>query len=274
MEPVSEIPPGLCSRLRFLFSDIDDTMTDEGLLPASSMTAMWRLHEAGVKVIPVTGRPAGWCDHIARMWPVEAVVGENGAFYFSYDRAARRMHRIYVLPEEDRRAGEALLERARERILSEVPEAAIAADQPFRLYDLAVDFAEDVGPLSDEQIDRICAVLDDVGLHYKISSIHVNAWAGDYDKVGCMKMLLDRETRGDAASEPDRGGTEAALADSIFIGDSPNDEPAFAAFPSSVGVANVRDFLSRMKTPPAYVTDARGARGFAEAVDTILARRR
>jgi hypothetical protein len=277
MQPVASISPELCRRLRFLFSDIDDTMTDEGLLPASSLEAMWKLSEAGVKVVPVTGRPAGWCDHIARMWPVEAVVGENGAFYFSYDRAARRMHRVYVLPEEERRAGEALLERARDRILAEVPEAAIAADQPFRLYDLAVDFAEDVGPLSEEQIDRICAVLEEVGLRYKISSIHVNAWAGDYDKVGCMRMLLERETRGgtELAGDSRKAGAalEAAVADSIFIGDSPNDEPAFAAFPAAIGVANVRDFLSRMQTPPAYVTESRGARGFAEAVDTILARR-
>jgi hypothetical protein len=264
VEPLSAIPAESCRSLRYLFSDIDDTMTDDGLLPASSLDAMWRLREAGVKVVPVTGRPAGWCDHIARMWPVEAVVGENGAFYFAYDRGERRMHRVYVLPEEERKAGEALLERARERILAEVPEAAIAADQPFRLYDLAVDFAEDVGPLNDEQIDRICAVLEEVGLRYKISSIHVNAWAGDYDKVGSMRMLLARD-----AAVP----AEQALAESVFIGDSPNDEPAFAAFPSSIGVANVRDFISRLTSPPAYVTEARGARGFAEAVDTILRRR-
>lgn len=264
MEPISAIPPELCGRLRYLFSDIDDTMTDEGLLPATSLDAMWRLHEAGIRVVPVTGRPAGWCDHIARMWPADAVVGENGAFYFSYDRAERRMHRVYVLPEEERRAGLSRLEEARRRVLEAVPEAAIAADQPFRLYDLAIDFAEDVGPLGDEQIDRICRVLDEVGLNYKISSIHVNAWAGDYDKVGCMKMLLARD-----AAVP----TEQALEESVFIGDSPNDEPAFAAFPSSIGVANVRDFLSRLTSPPAYVTEARGARGFAEAVDTILRRR-
>jgi hypothetical protein len=239
-------------------------MTDDGLLPTSSLDAMWRLHDAGVRVVPVTGRPAGWCDHIARMWPVAAVVGENGAFYFSYDRAARRMDRVYVLPEEQRTEGAALLEQARERVLAEVPEAAIAADQPFRLYDLAVDFAEDVGPLGDEALNRICEVLDEVGLHYKISSIHVNAWYGDYDKVGCMKMLLDREAA---------VGAEQACLQSVFIGDSPNDEPAFAAFESSVGVANVRDFLSRMTTPPAYVTAERGARGFAEAVATLLSRR-
>ena len=264
MQPLSTIPDELCSRLRYLFTDIDDTMTDRGLLPASSLEAMWKLYEAGVRVVPVTGRPAGWCDHIARMWPVEAVVGENGAFYFSYDRHERRMHRVYVLPDEERNKGRSLLETARKRVLEEVPEAAIAADQPFRLYDIAVDFAEDVGPLSDAQVDRICSVMEDVGLHYKISSIHVNAWYGDYDKVGCMRFLLQRDASGALAD---------ALEESVFIGDSPNDEPAFAAFPASIGVANVSDFLSRMKTPPAYITEARGARGFAEAVDTILARR-
>lgn len=264
MQHISSIPSDVCRGLQFFFTDIDDTMTDEGLLPAGSLAALWRLYEAGIRVVPVTGRPAGWCDHLARMWPVEAVVGENGAFYFAYDRAARRMHRVYILPEAERRAGRERLEEARRRVLEEVPEAAIAADQPFRLYDLAVDFAEDVGPLSEEQIDRICRVMEEAGLHYKISSIHVNAWYGDYDKVGCMRFLLERDAAGSA---------DDALYRSVFTGDSPNDEPAFAAFPHSVGVANVRDFLDRMQTPPAYVTEARGARGFAEAVDTILARR-
>ncbi|MFP4613005.1 MAG: HAD-IIB family hydrolase [Spirochaetaceae bacterium] len=264
MDSVSAIPADTCRGLRYLFCDIDDTMTDDGLLPTSSLQSLWRLGEAGLKVVPVTGRPAGWCDHIARMWPVDAVVGENGAFYFSYDREERRMHRVYVLPEQERLAGMSLLERARERVLCEVPEAAIAADQPFRLYDLAIDFAEDVGPLGDEALDRICGILGELGLHYKISSIHVNAWAGNYDKVGCMRMLLERDA-GAPVSE--------AVVRSMFIGDSPNDEPAFRAFPVSIGVANVRDFLSRMSSPPAYVTEARGARGFAEAVDTILSKR-
>src|SRR5512139_637866 len=69
-------------RLRGLLFDIDETLTTEGKLTAGAYAAMARLKGAGKLVVPITGRPAGWCDEIARMWPVDAVVGENGAFYF------------------------------------------------------------------------------------------------------------------------------------------------------------------------------------------------
>ena len=94
--PIAEIPRDRCRSLRWLFTDIDDTLTTDGLLLAESFAALWSLHEAGIRVVPVTGRPAGWCDHIARMWPVAGVVGENGAFSFAYDRSRKWMERRWL----------------------------------------------------------------------------------------------------------------------------------------------------------------------------------
>jgi HAD superfamily hydrolase (TIGR01484 family) len=93
MRDFREFPSSLKKIIRYVLTDIDDTLTLHGLLPAAALTAMERLRDAGMAVIPITGRPAGWCDHIARMWPVAAVVGENGAFYFHYDRELRKMQR-------------------------------------------------------------------------------------------------------------------------------------------------------------------------------------
>ena len=81
MRPLAELD---ARGIRALLFDIDETLTTEGKLTAQAYAALERLHAAGKKVVAVTGRPAGWCDHIARMWPVDAVVGENGAFYFFY----------------------------------------------------------------------------------------------------------------------------------------------------------------------------------------------
>ena len=91
MEPLSAFPRERAAAVSVVFSDIDDTLTTEGLVEPEAFLALWALFRAGIAVVPVTGRPAGWCDHIARMWPVRAVVGENGAFYFRYDRARRRL---------------------------------------------------------------------------------------------------------------------------------------------------------------------------------------
>ncbi len=263
--PISDIPVPLCKGLKTLFTDIDDTITTEGLLTAESFAALWRLHDAGIEVVVVTGRPAGWCDHIARMWPVAAVIGENGAFYYSYDRTARtrEMKRVFLISEQERRAGQEKLERVRQRVLKEVPGCKIAADQSFRTTDLAVDFCEDVvPPLSSGEIDTICRIAESEGAIYKISSIHVNIWYGSFDKVsGVRRFLADR---GVDLTSPD-------IQDRVmFCGDSPNDEPMFAALRHSIAVANIRNFIDRLQTYPAYITEAESAAGFVEAVQTIL----
>ncbi|HSW82007.1 MAG TPA: hypothetical protein VLH12_00930, partial [Usitatibacter sp.] len=65
MKPLAEFPIEERGRIRGVFADIDDTLTSHGRLFAAAYGALERLQNAGLLVIPVTGRPAGWCDHIA-----------------------------------------------------------------------------------------------------------------------------------------------------------------------------------------------------------------
>jgi HAD superfamily hydrolase (TIGR01484 family) len=252
------------ARVRVVLTDIDDTLTDRGRLPAASYAAMERLRAAGLLVIPVTGRPAGWCDLIARQWPADGVVGENGAFYFRHLEDAQRMVRVYVRDAVARAADRARLEVIRTEVLAEVAGAAVAADQAYREADLAIDFAEDVGPLPTEAVDRILAVFHRHGATAKVSSIHVNGWYGAYDKLSMAKRLLAEAFAIDA----DAGRSAIA-----FVGDSPNDGPMFAHFPNAVGVANVLDFAERLGDKPRWVTRARGAAGFVELAEALLAAR-
>ena len=264
MRPLGEFPRRALSALRGVLCDIDDTLTTDGRLTAQAYEAMERLQGAGLLVVPITGRPAGWCDHIARMWPVDGVVGENGAFYFYYDRGERRMRRRFVHDPHIRATQRARLCAIGEEIIRSVAGAAIAADQPYRETDLAIDFCEDVPRLADAAIERIVEIMRQHGLTAKVSSIHVNGWYGGYDKL-TMTQTLMRECHGvDLAAERERYA---------FIGDSPNDAPMFAYFPHAIGVANVRDFGERIAQPPRYVTLGRSGEGFREAADYILAAR-
>jgi HAD superfamily hydrolase (TIGR01484 family) len=251
-------------RVEVVFTDIDDTLTLHGRLPAVAYAAMERLAGAGIKVIPITGRPAGWCDHIARMWPVEGVVGENGAFWFRYDRAERRLVRRFLVDEATRAANRKRLDRLARTILAEVPGTALASDQLYREADLAIDFCEDVPPLPDAEVARIVTLFEAAGCTAKVSSIHVNGWYGTYDKL-TMTRLLMREAFG-TDIEQDRGRF-------VFAGDSPNDQPMFAFFPASVGVANLRRFLPTLASRPRFLTEAEGGLGFAELADLLLAAR-
>lgn len=264
MQPLDSFAVAARRRIRGLFTDIDDTLTTDGRLTAAAFGALERLRAAGLLVVPITGRPAGWCDHIARMWPVDAVVGENGAFYFRYDEAARKLVKRFLASEEERAANRKRLAALRDQILAQVPGAAIASDQSYREADLAVDFREDVTPLPRAAVDRIVALFEQAGATAKVSSIHVNGWFGRYDKLGMTRTLM-RECFGidlDAERET-----------FVFAGDSPNDAPMFAFFPHAVGVANVVDFRDRMAALPAYVTAGRSGAGFVELADALLAAR-
>ncbi len=261
MTPLHEFPAAARNRIRYVLTDIDDTLTSEGRLPACAYVGLERLHEAGIRVAPITGRPAGWCDHIARMWPVDAVVGENGAFYFHYDRENRRMLRRYWKNSAERAEDRERLNAVRERILAEVPGCAVASDQPYREADLAIDFCEDVPPLPREAVSRIVAIFEEAGARAKVSSIHVNGWFGEYDKLG-MTGRLFQEVFGE--------DMPAVRESVVFAGDSPNDEPMFGYFPNAVGVANVRDFSDLIATPPRWITTARGGEGFSELADLLL----
>ncbi|MCP4116224.1 MAG: HAD-IIB family hydrolase [Desulfobacteraceae bacterium] len=246
--------------VRYLLTDIDDTITNNGRIPACAFTAMERLHQAGIRVVPITGRPGGWCDHIARMWPVDGVVGENGAFYFYYDEEKKRMVRRYFRTAEERAGDKKKLAAIEEEVLARVPGCRVSADQAYREADLAIDFCEDVPPLNREEIDTIVSIFEAHGAVAKISSIHVNGWFGEYDKLS-MTSLFFREVF--------HVDLEAVKEQVIFSGDSPNDEPMFEFFPKSVGVANILAFADRLTHKPAWVTRKEGGLGFAEMADLI-----
>ncbi|MBM3357451.1 MAG: HAD-IIB family hydrolase [Betaproteobacteria bacterium] len=264
MLPLSDFPLEARRALRGVFCDLDDTLTTGGRLTSGAYAAMERLQQAGVLVVPITGRPAGWCDHIARMWPIDAVVGENGAFYFRYDAVRRTMKRRFVDDEPTRAAYRERLAAIAREIVAAVPGAAVSADQLYREADLAIDYSEDVTPLPREKVEQILALMQARGLTAKVSSIHVNGWFGTYDKLSMTRRIMQEEF----ATELD-----AACERFLFVGDSPNDAPLFAYFPHAVGVANIRKFTGRLAHAPRYVTRAESGAGFCEVADFLLAGR-
>ena len=264
MMPLAACPRDVLAAIDGVLTDIDETLSTDGRLTADAYGALEGLKRAGFRVIPVTGRPAGWCDHIARFWPVDAVVGENGAFWMWHDRRAGKLSTCFVQTDAERAEGRRRLEAVRARVLHEVRGAAIASDQPYRAADLAIDFCEDVPALPHDSIRRIVEIFEAEGARAKVSSIHVNGWFGNYDKLTTTQAMMgelfgvDLETTRNAY---------------VFSGDSPNDEPMFGFFANGVGVANVRDFAADMKHLPRWVTTARSGAGFVELADALLAAR-
>lgn len=256
MQPIQKLNP---KSIQFVFTDIDDTLTHNGHIEQEAFNAIWSLFHAGIHVIPVTGRPAGWCEMIARSWPVAGVIGENGGFYFRYKN--RTMHRHFFNTEEDRQKNQNKLLLIEAEALKSVKGCAVASDQFCRLMDLAIDFCEDVPPLPTESIQKIVSIFEKHGATAKVSSIHVNGWFGDYDKLSMAKTFCKKEFQLEL---------DQILDTCIFVGDSPNDEPMFEYFSHSIGVSNLQAFSSQIEHQPKFITSLPRGRGFAEAVAHIL----
>jgi len=255
MEPFSRIPAALCSQIRFVLSDVDDTLTDGPRLPAAAYLAVERLQNAGITVIPVTAAPAGWCDLMARMWPVGAVIGENGGLCFRHDRATSLIERHYWAGPAERAAGGARLAGLGAQIATALPGAEVAHDQRYREATLAFrnrDAAE---------AEQILARLRAAGARATVNSIWVIGWFGDFDKLAMTRRMLAELFATDIERDAEH---------CLYIGDSLNDAPMFGFFPHSVGVATVRQYADRMPTLPRWITRGAGGAGFVEIADALL----
>ncbi|VAV89371.1 Haloacid dehalogenase-like hydrolase [hydrothermal vent metagenome] len=263
MKPFAECSSKTLANVSFLVSDIDDTLTLDGVLPAQVYASLEAMRKIGIRVILITGRPAGWCDMIARFWPIDAVVGENGSFYFKPQNG--QIKRVWMDDAPTRQANLHRLQHMADSIVGEFAGTALAEDNPWRATDIAVDFAEDVPPLSLRIAGQIRDRFAALGATAKVSSIHVNAWIGSYDKLSMFEKLLADEyvlTVDDVVQQ------------TLYTGDSPNDAPMFRRFFLSVGMHSVRQYNMPAADLPGFVTEENGADGFMQVARRIFASRK
>ena len=255
MTPFAEFPEEPARRIRFVLTDVDDTLTEGPRLPAATYRAIEALSEAGITVVPVTAAPAGWCDLMCRMWPIGAVIGENGGLCFRHDRESGKTERRYWAETAERLAGRAKLMGLGAEILRLMPGSELAHDQRYRETTLAFRMTAPV--LSA----KIMAHLDASGAHTTANSIWVLGWFGDFDKLAMARRIM----RALFAIDIDRDAESC-----LYVGDSVNDAPMFGFFAHSVGVASVRNYADRMPALPRWITQGAGGAGFVEVAEKLL----
>jgi hydroxymethylpyrimidine pyrophosphatase-like HAD family hydrolase len=291
---LATLPDAAARAVRGVLTDIDDTLTSEGAIAPEALAALGELRAAGVPVIAVTGRPKGWSEAFARDWPIEAIVAENGAVALFRDDAPRATEPVddanmrtvpgegahgpagpvvgsdvglvieYAQDEPTRRRNAARLRAAAARVLREVPGSRLAADSAGRVTDIAIDHSE-FAHLPPERIAAVVAVMRDEGMNATVSSIHINGWYGDHDKLSGARWIVRRRLGRDL---------DAETADWVYVGDSTNDQHMFGHFPLSVGVANLLRFAAELTVWPRYLTQGERGAGFAEVARRLLQARR
>jgi HAD superfamily hydrolase (TIGR01484 family) len=246
-------------RIVGVFTDIDDTLTTEGAITADALAALDSLRAAGIHVIPNTGRPVGWTEPFAMQWPVDAIVTENGAVALVPGVGA--LVKLYQQDERSRAANFVRMQQVAQRILREVPGAVLARDSGGRETDIAIDHSEFV-QLPAARVAEVIRLMQDEGMNATVSSIHINGWYGEHNKLSGARWIVRELLGRDLDAEIDRW---------VYVGDSTNDVLMFEHFPHSVGVANIRRFEAELSHPPRYITPSERGAGFAEVAHAIIA---
>lgn len=259
--PLSQLDLRRWAGVSGVMTDIDDTLTHEGAIEAEALDALHALHDAGVPVVAITGRPHGWSLPFARLWPVAAIVAENGAVALIDQPAGVRTE--FVQDDETRRLNAQRLRDVAAQVLQQVPGARLARDSAGRLTDIAVDHSE-FTHLDGDAIARVVTLMQQAGMTATVSSIHINGWFGAHTKWSGAQWMVQRLFGRRLDDEVDRW---------VYVGDSTNDQLMFRHFPHSVGVANLRRFAAELQHWPAWITAAERGRGFAEVAKAVLAAR-
>ena len=242
-----------------VFTDIDDTLTTQGAITPDARQALADLKTAGLRVIPVTGRPVGWSEPFAQSWPVDALVAENGAVALLHSEG-QPLRKLYQQDLATRLSNFKRMQQVLARIEREVPGARRAQDSPGRETDIAIDHSE-FTHLPPEAIEAVLRLMQAEGMNASVSSIHINGWYGAHDKLAGARWIVREHLGRELDTELDSW---------VYVGDSTNDQVMFKHFPCSVGVANIRRFEAQLSHPPRYITQAERGAGFAELVAHLL----
>jgi HAD superfamily hydrolase (TIGR01484 family) len=262
-----------------VFTDIDDTLTSDGAITPDALQALSDLKAAGLHVVAITGRPVGWSLPFAQgdpgsgiaPWPVDAIVAENGSVaLFTNEKGLKatsdkhkQLSKLYQQDAPTRAKNLAHMQQVTQRVLREVPGAALSQDSSGRETDIAFDHSE-FTHLSAEKITAIVQIMKAEGMNATVSSIHINAWFGDHNKLAGARWIV-RELFGRPLDDE--------IGQWVYVGDSTNDQLMFEHFPHSAGVANIRRFEAELTHLPRYITQAERGAGFAEVAQAILAAR-
>ena len=241
-----------------VFTDIDDTLTTEGAITPDALEALVRLKQAGLPVVAITGRPLGWSVPFAQSWPVDAIVAENGSV--ALVPGPTGLARLYLQDAATRARNFARMEQVAKRVLREVPGAMLSQDAPGRETDIAIDHSE-FTQLPPAAIAEVVRIMQSEGMSATVSSIHINGWFGDHNKLVGARWILQQGWGRTLDSE---------IAHWVYVGDSTNDQLMFQAFDNSVGVANIRRFVPELTHLPRYVTQGERGAGFAEVAQALL----
>jgi hypothetical protein len=261
LQPLKKLQRHLCQTIRLVATDMDGTLTQTGQFTAELLATLVELQQAGIEVVIVTGRSAGWVQGVVNYLPIAGAIAENGGLFFNrgWDQTVGKPEVLVALPggaNPDWLDHRQQLATLFAQLQAEFPQIQPAADNLFRLTDWTFD-VQGLSPLELQQMSDRCRA-QNWGFTYSTVQCHIKPL--NQDKAAGLQTVLHQHF-------PQISPTQL-----VTVGDSPNDESLFDGdrFPLSVGVANLLDYRDRLTHQPTYVTQASEVAGFRELVEYLL----
>ncbi|TVQ14679.1 MAG: HAD family phosphatase [Leptolyngbya sp. DLM2.Bin27] len=238
--------------VKLLATDMDGTLTRQGKFTAALLQGLERLQTAGLPVVIVTGRSAGWVNGLAHYLPVTGAMAENGGMYFPKAGPPEPLIEI-----SDLVAHRQQLQEAFAHLQWRWPQLQESDDNRFRL----TDWTFNLTGLTQTDLDEMAQLCQTLGWGFTYSTVQCHLYKPGQSKAAGLQRMAQVHF------------ADISPADIVTLGDSPNDESMFdpAIFPCSVGVANVKDYWQRLSHCPAQVTQAAEVDGFLELVEALVA---
>ncbi len=237
------------SRVRLVATDMDGTLTRSGRFSSALLRDLEALALAGIPVLIVTGRSAGWVSGLLHYLPIVGAIAENGGIYYASSGLESDQGGVgeflVPLPEHHRKQ----LAKTYKKLQQRFPQLQESPDNRFRLTDWTFDVAG-LSQTDLKEIDRLCQ-LESYSFTYSTVQCHIKPQS-QTKATGLHRVLSQHFSRISPESV-------------VTVGDSPNDETLFT-FPLSVGVANLNHYVDQLVHLPNYWTDGEAGIGFGELV--------
>lgn len=257
MKPLSMAKDEL-QNIRLIASDMDGTMTNNGVFSKELFAAFESLRSAKIRILLITGRSAGWVNGLASLLPIDGAIAENGGIFFPSNTESSGVE-ITALPN-GRIHHRKLLRNVFEALQREFPNIQEAADNCFRI----TDWTYSVADLSSEDLSRMNSICSNLGWDFTYSNVQCHITPKGQNKANGLLQILQNYSQ--LSTDPNFV---------LTVGDSPNDESLFDSkcFPNSVGVSNIQRYIERLKHKPAFITSHPECDGFCEISSFITSSR-
>ncbi len=250
MNRLAPLPQKLTD-IQVVATDMDGTLTHKGRFSPALLDALERLQQAGVAVIIVTGRSAGWVQGVVNYLPIWGAIAENGGILFTPGGEQHILADLDDIPHH-----RSTLQQTFQTLQARFPSLKEATDNCFRLTDWTFS-------VQGIAADELAAIQQ---------WVESRRWSFTYSTVQCHIKPLEQTKAKAVRHALNRYFPSVSLSSVITVGDSPNDESLFdaEAFPCSVGVANIQHYGDRLQHLPTYITPHPEVDGFCALVQAIV----